>query len=790
MFPEVATDSPLLQHLNPEQLAAVTLPPEHALILAGAGSGKTRVLTTRIAWLLATGQIGPGNVMAVTFTNKAAKEMMTRLTAMLPVNVRGMWIGTFHGLCNRFLRAHYKLANLPQSFQILDTQDQLSAIKRLMKQHNVDEERFPAKELQWYIAGLKEEGLRPAVVETRTEEDRRKVEIYQLYEEQCQREGVVDFAELMLRSYELLRDNDPIREHYRRRFHHILVDEFQDTNKLQYAWLKMFAGATNAVFAVGDDDQSIYAFRGARVGNMADFVREFDVRHQIKLEQNYRSFSNILDSANALIAHNKTRLGKNLRTDQGPGEPVRVYEAPTDMAEAQWMVEEIRQLYRDDVPRHEVAVLYRSNAQSRVIETALFNAAVPYRVYGGLRFFERAEIKHALSYLRLLENPHDDTSFLRVVNFPARGIGARSVEQLQDAARASGSSLHDAVKATTGKAGANLAAFVQKIDAMRSETEGLTLREIIEVMLQRSGLVDHYKAERDGGDRIENLEELVNAAESFVTQEGFGRDAVALPVDELGGTVLRQSPASQGLDPSLPEVNEPAPDYVPPDAETGETLSPLAAFLTHAALESGDNQAQAGQDAVQLMTVHAAKGLEFDCVFVTGLEEGLFPSERSLADYEGLEEERRLMYVAITRARKRLYLSYSQTRLLHGQTRYNVKSRFFDELPEGALKWLTPKNQNFGGSAFGFGMGYPSSRQPGSAGGYGRSESFASPPVPVQRAAPEHGLRPGMQVFHAKFGEGTVLTLEGSGQDARAQINFPRHGQKWLALSVAKLTPI
>ncbi len=790
MFPEVAADSPLLQHLNPEQLAAVTLPNEHALILAGAGSGKTRVLTTRIAWLLATGQIGPGNVLAVTFTNKAAKEMMTRLTAMLPVNVRGMWIGTFHGLCNRFLRAHYKLANLPQSFQILDTQDQLSAIKRLMKQHNVDEERFPAKELQWWIAGLKEEGLRPNMVDARTEEDRRKVEIYQLYEDQCQREGVVDFAELMLRSYELLRDNDPIREHYRRRFHHILVDEFQDTNKLQYAWLKMFAGEGNSVFAVGDDDQSIYAFRGARVGNMADFVREFSVRHQIKLEQNYRSFSNILDSANALIAHNKTRLGKNLRTDQGPGEPVRVYEAPTDMAEAQWMVEEIRQLVRDDTPRHEVAVLYRSNAQSRVIETALFNAAVPYRVYGGLRFFERAEIKHALAYLRLLENPNDDTSFIRVVNFPARGIGARTIEQVQDAARAAGSSLHDAVAATTGKAGANLAAFVQKIAAMRAETEGLTLREIIEVMLQRSGLIDYYKAERDGADRVENLEELVNAAESFVTQEGFGRDAVALPVDELGTTVLRQSPASQGLDPSLPEVNEPAPDYVPPDAETGETLSPLAAFLTHAALESGDNQAQAGQDAVQLMTVHAAKGLEFDCVFVTGLEEGLFPSERSLADYEGLEEERRLMYVAITRARKRLYLSYSQTRLLHGQTRYNVKSRFFEELPEHALKWLTPKNQNFGGSAFGFGMGYPSSRGAGSQGSYGRSETFANPQVPVQKAEPAHGLKAGMKVFHTKFGEGTVLTLEGSGTDARAQINFPRHGHKWLALSVAKLTPV
>jgi DNA helicase-2/ATP-dependent DNA helicase PcrA len=792
MFPEVAAESPLLANLNPEQRAAVTLPPEHSLILAGAGSGKTRVLTTRVAWLLSTGQIGPGNVLAVTFTNKAAKEMMVRLQAMLPVNVRGMWIGTFHGLCNRFLRAHYKLAGLPPAFQILDTQDQLSAVKRLMKQYNVDDERFPAKELQWFIAGCKEEGLRPNMVEVRTEEDRRKVEIYQLYDEQCQREGVVDFAELMLRSYELLRDNDPIREHYRRRFHHILVDEFQDTNKLQYAWLKMFAGEANSVFAVGDDDQSIYAFRGARVGNMADFVREFSVRHQIKLEQNYRSFSNILDSANALIAHNKTRLGKNLRTDQGPGEPVRVYEAPTDMAEAQWMVEEIRQLVREDTPRHEIAVLYRSNAQSRVIETSLFNAAVPYRVYGGLRFFERAEIKHALSYLRLLENPNDDTSFIRVVNFPARGIGARSVEQLQDAARAAGCSLHDAVHATTGKAGANLAAFVQKIDAMRKETEGLTLREIIEVMLHRSGLIDHYKAERDGGDRIENLEELVNAAESFVTQEGFGRDAVALPIDELGSTLLRQSPASQGLDPSLPGINEPAPDYVPPDAETGETLSPLAAFLTHAALESGDNQAQAGQDAVQLMTVHAAKGLEFDCVFVTGLEEGLFPSERSLADYEGLEEERRLMYVAITRARKRLYLSYSQTRLLHGQTRYNVKSRFFDELPEHALKWLTPKNQNFGGSAFGYGMGYPTSRSGGggSSGGYGRSETFASPQVPVQKAAPDHGLRPGMQVFHAKFGEGTVLTLEGSGQDARAQINFPRHGQKWLALSVAKLTPV
>ena len=792
----------MLQNLNAEQRAAVTLPSEHALILAGAGSGKTRVLTTRIAWLLMTGQISPGGVLAVTFTNKAAKEMMTRLGAMLPVNVRGMWIGTFHGLCNRFLRAHYKLANLPQSFQILDTQDQLSAIKRLMKQFNVDEERFPAKQTQWFISGNKEEGLRPNMVEVRSDEDRRKVELYQLYEDQCNREGVVDFGELMLRSYELLRDNDPIREHYQRRFRHILIDEFQDTNKLQYAWIKMLAGPATAgatshggsVLAVGDDDQSIYAFRGARVGNMHDFVREFDVKHQIKLEQNYRSFSNILDSANELIAHNKTRLGKNLRTTQGPGEPVRVYEAPTDLAEAQWMVEEMRHLVRGDGPegsleRKEIAVLYRSNAQSRVIETALFNAAVPYRVYGGLRFFERAEIKNALAYLRVLENPNDDTSFLRIVNFPPRGIGARSIEQLQDVARTAGCSLHDAVSATTGKAGTNLGSFVAKIDVLRERTQGLTLREIIEQVLQESGLIEHYKSEREGADRVENLEELVNAAESFVTQEGFGRDAVALPVDEHG-TMLRQGPASQGLDPRAPEVNEPAPDYVPPDAETGETLSPLAAFLTHAALESGDNQANAGQDAVQLMTVHSAKGLEFDCVFITGLEEGLFPSERSMTENDGLEEERRLMYVAITRARKRLYLSYSQTRLLHGQTRYNVKTRFFDELPEGALKWLTPKNQNFGGSAFGYGAGYPSTR----GGGYGRESvaapSFASPPVPSQKAAAAHGLRANMKVFHTKFGEGTVMSIEGLGDDARAQVNFPRHGVKWLALSVAKLTPV
>lgn len=815
MFSDVVSPSPLLQNLNPEQLSAVTLPATHALILAGAGSGKTRVLTTRIAWLLQTGQVSPGGILAVTFTNKAAKEMLTRLSAMLPVNVRGMWIGTFHGLCNRFLRAHYKLANLPQSFQILDTQDQLSAIKRLCKQFNVDDERFPPKQLMYFIAGNKEDGLRAKDVPVRDEEGRKKVEIYALYEEQCQREGVVDFGELMLRSYELLRDNAPVREHYQRRFRHILIDEFQDTNKLQYAWIKMLAGQGSdaaqgasampggSVIAVGDDDQSIYAFRGARVGNMADFVREFQVSHQIKLERNYRSFGNILDSANELISHNNKRLGKNLRTESGPGEPVRVYESTSDFAEAQWFVDEVKQLVRDGTERREIALLYRSNAQSRVMETALFNAGVPYRVYGGLRFFERAEIKHALAYLRLLDNPHDDTSFMRVVNFPPRGIGARSIEQLQDMARAAGCSLHDGVSAVTGKAGANLGAFVARLDVMREQTSGLSLREIIELVLEHSGLEEHYKTEREGQDRLENLAELVNAAESFVSQEGFGRDAVAMPVDELGGRLtqsLTQSPASQGLDTS--QLDAPLAELLAPDSDTGETLSPLVAFLTHAALESGDNQAQAGQDAVQLMTVHSSKGLEFDCVFITGLEDGIFPHENALSDAGGIEEERRLMYVAITRARKRLYLSHSQTRMLHGQTRYNLKSRFFDELPEAALKWITPKNQGF---ASGLGMASGGWRDAGNSGANssrgdwassvfasktGAGERFASAQVPAQRVAPSHGLKNGMGVFHAKFGEGKVLMLEGSGDDARAQISFTRHGVKWLALSVAKLTPL
>lgn len=789
-----APDLPLLHGLNPEQLAAVTLPQGHALILAGAGSGKTRVLTTRIAWLLHMGYASPGGIMAVTFTNKAAKEMQTRLSALLPISLRGMWMGTFHGLCNRLLRAHHQAAGLPATFQILDMQDQLSAIKRLCKAFNVDTERYPPKQLGWFFASCKEDGLRPKDVPTHDPDTRKKVELYQLYEDQCQREGVVDFAELLLRSYELLRDHPALRQHYQQRFRYLLVDEFQDTNKLQYQWLKLLAGemeggrivGTSSVLAVGDDDQSIYAFRGARVGNMQDFLLEFAVPHQIKLERNYRSHGNILDCANALIENNSQRLGKNLTTDQGAGEPVRIHEAPTDLDEARWLVEEIQALTKNDgFPRQEIALLYRSNAQSRVLESRLFNAGIPYRVYGGLRFFERAEIKHALAYLRLLENPQDDTSFLRVVNFPARGIGARSIEALQEEARQAGCSLLDATTLVSGAAGAKLRSFHALIDVMREAVAGQSLRHTIEHVLHASGLQEHYRADKEGQERLENLDELINAAESFVLQEGFGKDAIALPLDETASAAaapLTQSPASQGIDPRLPLLNQ---ALAGTDADTGETLSPLQAFLVHAALEAGDNQAQAGQDAVQLMTVHASKGLEFDAVFIVGLEEGLFPHENALSDKGGLEEERRLMYVAITRARQRLYLSHAQSRMLHGRTSFNLPSRFLDELPSACVKHL---------GARGFGSFSPKKE---AASDYStrfsntfNSENIIKSADTALASKNPGGIAKGQTVFHAKFGEGRVLAIEGVGDDARAQVNFPRHGSKWLALAIAKLTVV
>ena len=786
----------LLSGLNPEQLSAVTLPPQSALILAGAGSGKTRVLTTRIAWLISSEQVNPHEILAVTFTNKAAKEMMMRLSSMLPINIRGMWMGTFHGLCNRMLRAHYREAGLPQTFQILDSGDQLGMIKRLMKSLNIDEEKFPPREVQNFIGNSKEQGLRAHEVEAFDPYTRRRVEIYAAYDEQCQREGVVDFGELLLRSHTLLTRNQSLREHYQARFQHILVDEFQDTNKLQYQWLKLLAGERNALFAVGDDDQSIYAFRGANVGNMQQLTRDFHIKNVIKLEQNYRSHGNILTAANALIKNNRSRLGKNLWTAENKGEPLRVYEAPTDAEEAKFIADEIRHLNRDGVHLTEIAVLYRSNAQSRVIEHALVSAGVPYRVYGGLRFYERQEIKHALAYLRLIQNSDDDQALLRIINFPTRGIGTRSIEQLQELARSQNISLWQAAtrglpaknvtlatqlpgmetandlpsnlpNINTSKPGKGIAGFVALIEMLRDSTRDLPLHpqgvgrgvpgasgstlplpEVIDHVLQHSGLIAHYQAEapeaavpranrvtriatppanakqREAQERLDNLNELINAATLFV---------------------------HENEDDSLTE------------------------FMNHAALESGERQADANTDAVHLMTVHAAKGLEFHSVFIGGLEEGLFPHQNSRNAEDGLAEERRLMYVAITRARRRLYLSFAQRRMLHGQVNFSVVSSFLREIPEELLHWLTPRVEI---------SAYQNNRQ---------STSFRSPeitPMPAPRPAGASIWRVSQAVQHAKFGEGVIVNMEGSGADLRVQVNFRHAGTKWLALEYAKLSAL
>ncbi len=714
--------SDLLALLNPPQLQAVTLPAVHALILAGAGSGKTRVLTTRIAWLISTGQVSPHGVLAVTFTNKAAKEMIARLSALVPISPRGLWIGTFHGLCNRLLRTHHREAGLPQTFQILDSADQLAAVKRLLKALNVDDEKYPPRELCHFINGHKEQGIRAAQAEAYDTWTRRRVELYAEYELQCNREGVVDFAELLLRCHELLSRNEPLRRHYQERFRHILVDEFQDTNRLQYAWLKLLAAGGACLFAVGDDDQSIYAFRGAEVANMRDFEREYCQTsagsNVIRLEQNYRSHGNILAAANAIIKNNRERLGKNLWTDAGAGEPIRAFEAWSDVDEARFVVEEIRELVREGRPAGQMALLYRSNAQSRVLEHELFSRGVPYRVYGGLRFFERQEVKHALAYLRLIANPDDDTAFLRVVNFPARGIGARSLENLQAAAHKCQSPLYNAAASLSGKAGQTVGAFVALVEALRRETEALPLQEMVEHVIEKSGLAEHYRREKEGQERLENLDELINAAAGFVDDEGA--------VGEGGA---------------------------------------LVSFLTHASLEAGEHQAGEGQDAVQLMSVHAAKGLEFDVVFLTGLEQGLFPHENAIAEgRDGLEEERRLMYVAVTRARQRLYLSCAQTRLLHGQTRYCVPSGFLEEIPAELLLKL--------------------------------NRTQAATPAPLApaygAAAPAlaGGWRIGQSVEHPKFGVGIIVNSEGRGADARVHINFGAVGLKWLALEYARLTPL
>ena len=680
--------------------------------------------------------VSPLGVLAVTFTNKAAKEMLTRISAMLPpstslrtgFNTRGMWVGTFHGLANRLLRTHYREAGLPQSFQILDSGDQLSAIKRLMKSMNVDTEKFEPKKVQWFINSHKEAGRRARAAEAFDEYSMRLAELYEAYDAQCQREGVADFPELLLRSYELLYRNEPLREHYRDRFKHILIDEFQDTNTLQYRWLKLFAGPHTALFAVGDDDQSIYAFRGANTANMAEFEREFAHGNVIKLEQNYRSHGNILTAANTLISQNAHRLGKNLWTAEGEGEPIRVFDAYSDQDEASFVVDEVRALNREGVSLSDMALLYRSNAQSRVLEHALFSASVPYRVYGGLRFFERQEIKHALAYLRLLTNPEDDGAFLRVVNLPSRGIGARTLEQLADGAARSGASLWQA--ACTG--GGKVAGFAKLIEDIKQVTRDLPLAEAIDHVIETSGLADYYRADKEGADRLENLNELVNAAALFSEESEEGT---------------------------------------------------LDSFLAHAALEAGEHQAGAGNDVLQLMTVHAAKGLEFHAVFITGLEQGLFPHEQSANEENGLEEERRLMYVAITRARRRLYLSHAQSRMLHGQTRYSMPSRFLDELPEQVLLSLnrrtndsTCASAHSGSESFRVEPAYPSS-------------GYKAPAPATASRSNDTGYKVGQSVAHAKFGTGIIIDFEGRGSDARVQVKFRETGTKWLALAYAKLSP-
>ena len=736
--PLSTSQDPLLAGLNPKQLEAVTLPHQSALILAGAGSGKTRVLTARIAWLIQTGQVSPTGLLAVTFTNKAAKEMLTRITASLPINTRGMWVGTFHGLCNRLLRAHHREAMLPASFQILDTADQLSAIKRLMKLMNVDDEKFPPKQVQNYINSCKDEGLRSHSVDAYDAHSQKLREIFEAYDNQCQRDGVADFAELLLRCYELLERDSHIRQHYQERFKYILVDEFQDTNRLQYQWLKLLAGHSNpqshnCMFAVGDDDQSIYGFRGARVGNMRDFETDFHIQHIVKLEENYRSHSNILDAANAIISHNKNRLGKNLWTSTGAGEPVRVYQAYNDNDEANFIVDEIKMLHAEGMSLGEIALLYRSNAQSRVLEHALFSANLPYRVYGGLRFFERAEIKHALAYMRLIANANDDTALLRVINFPTRGIGARSLEQLQETARAENCSLWQAAvnKVGHGKLGGKgIEGFVALIRQMVDDAYGISLPELAELATTLSGLKTHYQNDKEGEDRIANLEELVTAAVSFTNRDFGNHNNV--------------------------------------DGETEQDL--LTQFLSHASLEAGEHQADVGREALQLMTVHASKGLEFKAVFISGLEEGLCPHEQSLYENNGIEEERRLMYVAVTRARQRLYLSHAQSRMLHGQVRYGIPSRFLDEIPPELLKHLNTK--------------------PVGKSGGGRDYNELPAMMSAQQSQPQKNAMPwkiGQQVSHAKFGTGVVVSYEGNANDMRIQVNFGREGLKWLALEFAKL---
>jgi DNA helicase-2/ATP-dependent DNA helicase PcrA len=716
--------TPILDPLNDAQREAVSAAPGPLLVLAGAGSGKTRVLVHRIAWLIEVEQVSPLGILAVTFTNKAAAEMRGRIQSLLGMPVNHLWVGTFHGLAHRLLRRHWREARLPEGFQILDSEDQQRLIRRLVKAQDLDDSTWVAREIAWFINGNKDEGLRPAQLDDHGDDTRRQlIRLYQLYEDACQQAGVVDFAELLLRAYELWQHNPELLAQYRRRFRHILVDEFQDTNAIQYGWLKLLAGDTGQPFVVGDDDQSIYGWRGAKMEHMRRFQRDFPGCRVIKLEQNYRSTRTILRAANAIIAHNSGRLGKELWTDGSEGTPIRLYRAYNERDEAEFIVGRIQDWVRQGNRRSEVAVLYRSNAQSRVFEEFLLRAKVPYRVYGGLRFFERAEIKDSLAYLRLIANRDDDPSFERVVNVPTRGIGARTIDLVREYARANSLSMWKAAQvmaaADPGRGGRSVQAFLMLVEQLARETAGLALHEQVDHVIRRSGLRDHVRKEpRDRAEaRLENLDELVSAARSF--------DA-----------------AESGM-----------------ELEADEPMPPLAAFLAHAALESGDSQGDAWDDCVQMMSLHSAKGLEFPLVFLAGLEDGLFPHRRALNDAEGLEEERRLCYVGATRAMSELYLTLAEQRRLHGTDSFAVPSRFIQEIPAELVEEVRPRVR----------VAQPVFRR----------ES------PSLEASP--GVKLGQRVRHGTFGEGIILNYEGAGAHARVQINFEQAGAKWLVMSYANL---
>lgn len=705
-----------LNALNPAQQQAVCAPLGHQLILAGAGSGKTRVLTHRIAWLVEEEKISPFNLLAVTFTNKAAHEMRHRIESLLSLPVKTMWIGTFHGLSHRLLRAHWQAAGLPQSFQILDADDQYRMIRRVIHALNLDENRFPAKEAQWFINAQKEEARDPDQVNPEDYSAQTHIRIYSAYQDACQRAGVIDFADLLLKSYRLLQTHDDLRAHYQERFKCLLVDEFQDTNTLQYAWLKMLAGAHNAVMIVGDDDQSIYGWRGAKIENIQRFSQDFPGAQMIRLEQNYRSTGTILKAANALIAQNTGRLGKNLWTEGLEGEPITIYAGFNETDEAFFIVNRIRELRQQAAARmRDIAILYRSNAQSRVIEEALMQFGIPYRVYGGLRYFDRAEIKDALAYLRILANRSDDPAFERIINTPTRGIGDRTLVAIREHARTHQLTLWDALQQLlaqsffAARAETALQSFINLIHMMTEKTTGMPLEKQVEHVLYASGLIEHYRKEKGekGLTRIENLEELVNAASQF-TQEG--------------GT---------------------------------EEMPPLAAFLAYAALESGEEQAEAYEDCVQLMTLHAAKGLEFPIVFLAGCEEELFPHYLTMNDPKGLEEERRLCYVGMTRAMHKLTMSYAELRRMHGKEAYHRPSRFLREIPPELVQEIRFRTK------------------------VTRASSMTSSyqPQPIGK------FKLGQEVMHRVFGEGTIIDLEGDGEEMKVKVRFPNIGTKILIAS-------